>query len=81
MMPEARRPWSTRLAQKAGEAIKRMGRSHGGQGGQDMLDKLAPQVPLGRVGLPEEVAEAVLWLSSPSSSYVHGALLDISGGR
>jgi NAD(P)-dependent dehydrogenase (short-subunit alcohol dehydrogenase family) len=46
-----------------------------------MLDKLAPQVPLGRVGLPEEVAEAVLWLSSPSSSYVHGALLDILGGR
>jgi NAD(P)-dependent dehydrogenase (short-subunit alcohol dehydrogenase family) len=28
-----------------------------------------------------EVAEAALWLCSDASSYVHGAVLDVSGGR
>jgi len=42
---------------------------------------LAAAVPLGRGGLPEEVAEAVLWLASDAASYVHGAVLDVSGGR
>lgn len=38
-------------------------------------------VPLARVGTPDEVAEAVLWLCSPAASYVTGALLNVSGGR
>jgi len=38
-------------------------------------------VPLGRPGSASEVAEAVLWLASPAASYVHGALIDVSGGR
>jgi NAD(P)-dependent dehydrogenase (short-subunit alcohol dehydrogenase family) len=42
---------------------------------------LAAAVPLGRGGLPEEVAEVVLWLASDGASYVHGAILDVSGGR
>ena len=37
-------------------------------------------VPLGRAGTPEEVAAAVLWLSSSRSSYVVGADLELSGG-
>lgn len=40
----------------------------------------ASRVPLGRAGTVEEVAEAVLWLSSPGSSYVVGADLVLSGG-
>jgi NAD(P)-dependent dehydrogenase (short-subunit alcohol dehydrogenase family) len=40
----------------------------------------AARVPLGRAGTVEEVAEAVLWLSSPGSSYVVGADLVLSGG-
>jgi NAD(P)-dependent dehydrogenase (short-subunit alcohol dehydrogenase family) len=42
---------------------------------------LAAAVPLGRGGLPDEVAAMVLWLASDAASYVHGAVLDVSGGR
>jgi len=34
-----------------------------------------------RAGLPHEVAEALLWLLSPSASYVNGAILEVGGGR
>jgi NAD(P)-dependent dehydrogenase (short-subunit alcohol dehydrogenase family) len=33
------------------------------------LARLAPSVPIGRAGRPEEVADAVLWLISPAASY------------
>jgi NAD(P)-dependent dehydrogenase (short-subunit alcohol dehydrogenase family) len=45
------------------------------------MERLLPTVPLGRGGQPEEVAEAVVWLLSPASSYVHGAIVEIGGGR
>jgi len=38
-------------------------------------------VPLGRVGHPEEIAEAVSWLISPAASFVTGTTLTASGGR
>lgn len=47
------------------------------QEGQEML--MAPQ-PLHRFGTPEEVAEAVVWLSSEKSSFVLGTVLSIDGG-
>jgi NAD(P)-dependent dehydrogenase (short-subunit alcohol dehydrogenase family) len=52
------------------------------RGGQpDKLARLAPTVPMGRPGRPEEVAEAITWLCSPAASYVSGALLDVAGAR
>ena len=54
---------------------------HAAHGGQETLAKLAPTVPLGRVGTADEVAELVAFLCGPLSSYIDGALLDVSGGR
>jgi 3-oxoacyl-[acyl-carrier protein] reductase len=39
------------------------------------------EVPLGRAGLPAEVADAVVFLASPLASYVNGAVLEVTGGR
>jgi NAD(P)-dependent dehydrogenase (short-subunit alcohol dehydrogenase family) len=49
---------------------------HGG-----MNHELAKSVPLGRSGTADEVARTVIWLASDDASYVHGAVLDVSGGR
>jgi NAD(P)-dependent dehydrogenase (short-subunit alcohol dehydrogenase family) len=37
--------------------------------------------PLRRIGRPEEVAASILWLLSEEASFVHGAVLTVSGGR
>ncbi len=38
-------------------------------------------IPLGRLGAPEEVGHAVLWLLSDEASYITGAVLPVAGGR
>ena len=45
-----------------------------------MVAGIVAQSPLGRIGNPEEVADAVLFLTSDASSYVHGASLLVDGG-
>ena len=47
----------------------------------ERMEEYRRQTPLGRNGKAEEVAEAVLFLASDASSFLTGALLDISGGR
>lgn len=47
----------------------------------ERMARLAPTVPVGRAGTPEEIAEAVLWLLSDKASYVTGADLLVTGGR
>jgi NAD(P)-dependent dehydrogenase (short-subunit alcohol dehydrogenase family) len=54
---------------------------HDAHGGREMVATVGATVPMGRAGQPAEVAETVLWLASDASSYVHGALIDVSGGR
>lgn len=47
----------------------------------EMLTAFAEEVPLGRLGRPEEVARAALFLASDDSSFVTGAELFVDGGR
>ncbi len=49
-------------------------------GEEEGLAKLARQVPLGRVGEPEDIAYAVLYLASDESKFVTGAELKVDGG-
>lgn len=43
-------------------------------------DRLRTSIPMGRFGLPEEVAGAVCYLASDEASYITGATLDVNGG-
>ena len=54
---------------------------HEAAGLPDRMAKYAPQIPMGRAGEPAEIAEAVLFLLSPASSFTTGAVLDVGGGR
>lgn len=55
---------------------------HDAHGGLEQMEALArTAVPLGRSGSAQEVAEVALWLASAAASYVHGAVVDVSGGR
>jgi NAD(P)-dependent dehydrogenase (short-subunit alcohol dehydrogenase family) len=54
---------------------------HAASGAPDRLERLAGTIPMGRAGTAAEVAEAVVWLLSASSSYVTGAILEVGGGR
>ncbi|MGI5156916.1 SDR family NAD(P)-dependent oxidoreductase [Microbispora sp. CA-102843] len=47
----------------------------------EQRDELAAAYPLGRIGQPGDVAQAVLYLASEASSWVSGATLDLTGGR
>lgn len=38
------------------------------------------RIPAGRLGFPEELASAILFLLSPAASYVNGVLLPVDGG-
>ena len=54
---------------------------HAANGEPGRLQRLMPSIPMQRAGLPQEIAEGVLWLLSPAASYVTGAILEIGGGR
>jgi 2-keto-3-deoxy-L-fuconate dehydrogenase len=57
-------PWVRRLVEESGES----------------LDDLTARQPLGRLGTPEEVAQAVAYLASDAASFVTGSILVIDGG-
>jgi NAD(P)-dependent dehydrogenase (short-subunit alcohol dehydrogenase family) len=54
---------------------------HAAAGDPERLGRLGPTLPTGRVGEPEEVAEAIAWLLGDSCPYATGATLRVAGAR
>jgi NAD(P)-dependent dehydrogenase (short-subunit alcohol dehydrogenase family) len=54
---------------------------HAANGEPGRLQRLMGTIPMGRPGMPHEVAEGVLWLLSPAASFTTGAIVEIGGGR
>lgn len=46
----------------------------------DIMDRIVPRLPLGRIGQPDEIAGLVAWLAGPDAGYMTGASLTIDGG-
>lgn len=46
----------------------------------DLMAYIAPRLPLGRIGKPDEIADLVTWLTGPGAGYMTGASLTIDGG-
>lgn len=53
---------------------------HAAAGDPGRPARVAQRVPMGRVGEPHEIADAVLWLLSDEASFVTGAVLRVAGG-
>jgi len=49
-------------------------------GQADALKVMEKSIPMGRVGRPEEIANAVLWLCSDAASYMTGQSISVDGG-
>jgi NAD(P)-dependent dehydrogenase (short-subunit alcohol dehydrogenase family) len=54
---------------------------HAAAGDPGRVQRLSSLVPVGRVGEPEEIAEAIVWLLGDSCRYATGATLRVAGGR
>ena len=49
--------------------------------GADKLPMLAASIPAGRIGKPEEVADAILFVASNQASFITGQVLHVNGGK
>jgi NAD(P)-dependent dehydrogenase (short-subunit alcohol dehydrogenase family) len=47
----------------------------------EKVAEIAPRLPMGRAGRPEEIAEAICWLLSDKASYTSAANIRVGGGR
>lgn len=47
---------------------------------EQQKDSLTSQIPLGRLGSPDEIAAAVVFLASPSAAYITGETIHVNGG-
>jgi NAD(P)-dependent dehydrogenase (short-subunit alcohol dehydrogenase family) len=54
---------------------------HASGGEPGRVERVKSQVPMQRGGMPEEVAQAILWLLSSEASFTTGTFIDVTGGR
>jgi 3-oxoacyl-[acyl-carrier protein] reductase len=47
---------------------------------EKVIKMMEDKVPLGRLGKPEDIANAYAWLASDEASYINGAVIEVSGG-
>ncbi|XP_020829795.1 (3R)-3-hydroxyacyl-CoA dehydrogenase isoform X4 [Phascolarctos cinereus] len=47
---------------------------------QKVLEQIMPQIPMGHLGVPEDVADVVAFLASDDSGYITGTTLEVTGG-
>ena len=55
--------------------------AHGAEAQAERRARIVAAHPMGRLGLPEEVAKAVVWMLTDASSYTTGAAIPVDGGR
>ncbi|MCG6119851.1 MAG: SDR family oxidoreductase, partial [Blastomonas sp.] len=48
---------------------------------QNVMDKIVAQIPIGRLGNPEEIARGVVFLTAEEAAFVTGSTLSINGGQ
>ena len=73
--------WLTQAKEK-GETVTAAGGEEVALGIPEQMRQLASAIiPLGRAAQPEEAAKPVLFLASPLSNYVHGQILNVTGGQ
>lgn len=47
---------------------------------EKVLEGMVQRTPIGRMGNPEDIADAFVWLASDRATYVHGAVVSVDGG-
>ena len=47
---------------------------------EQVVERMRDQIPLGRMGRPDDIAKAVRWLSLPSNDYITGQAINVDGG-
>ena len=47
---------------------------------EKVIAGMVAKTPVGRMGKPEDIAEAYFWLASDAAAFVHGATLSVDGG-
>ncbi len=64
-----------RLYELAVHKAKQVGKSH-----EEIISEMAKEVPMNRLGLPEEIASTVVFLASKKASYITGNTIHVDGG-
>jgi 3-oxoacyl-[acyl-carrier protein] reductase len=60
--------------------VQTEGVASAGVEGSDFLNSMIQQTPLGRIGQPKDIAEAVAYLASDDAGWLTGSLIEAAGG-